>query len=274
MTRPTQHSAPAPVAGGLEWVDAAPLADGGRVRHAFFTRRGGCSEGIYAALNCGLGSNDDRERVRTNRALAMHALGLPADALATTTQVHSATALAVTGPWPDGRRPAADGLATNRPGVALGILTADCAPVLFADAEAGVIGAAHAGWRGAKDGILEATLRAMADLGGRAQATEAAVGPAIGQASYEVAADFRQQFVADEPATTVLFQPSARPGRWRFDLAGYVVRRLSLAGVRRVTVLPLDTCADEDRFFSFRRVTLAGGGDYGRQLSAIALVDG
>jgi purine-nucleoside/S-methyl-5'-thioadenosine phosphorylase / adenosine deaminase len=255
-----------------EAVLAAPLAESAGISHGFFTRNGGVSGGIYASLNCGLGSKDDPERVRTNRARAMERLGLPADALATAMQVHSATALVVERPWPDAARPPADGLVTRRPRVALGILTADCAPVLFADAEAGVIGAAHAGWRGAKDGIIEATVAAMVSLGARKAAIEAAVGPSIRQDSYEVTADFRRQFVADEPMTARLFAEGARPGRYLFDLAGYVEGRIEALGLRRVAVLPQDTCADAERFFSYRRVTLNGGGDYGRQLSAIALV--
>lgn len=259
--------------GGVAWVGAEPLADGGQVRHAFFTRNGGVSDGIYAALNCGLGSGDDPARVRANRGRAMAALGLPAPALVTARQVHSATAVVVDRPWPEDARPAADGLVTSRPGTALGILTADCAPVLFADPAAGVVGAAHAGWRGAKNGIIEATLAAMVGVGARLSAIRAAVGPAIAQPSYEVGADFRRAFVADEPAAATLFVAAARPGHWRFDLAGYVAGRLRQAGVGAVTVLPIDTCADGARFFSYRRVTLAGGGDYGRQLSTIALAD-
>lgn len=242
-----------------------------RIRHAFFTRTGGVSEGIYASLNCGLGSGDDPESIRTNRARAMSRLGLAEADLATVRQVHSARAVVVDRPWPDADRPGADGLVTNRPGVALGILTADCAPVLFADSEAGVIGAAHAGWRGAWSGVLASTLGAMTKLGARPERISAAVGPCIRQPSYEVSDDFRRQFVEDEAATAVLFVPSTRPGHWRFDLAGYVERRLHAMDIGHVTVLPHDTFADEETFFSFRRVTLNGGGDYGRMLAAIAL---
>lgn len=250
---------------------AESLSDNTGIRHAFFTREGGVSQGIYASLNCGLGSADDPERVRTNRARAMDRLGLAEPALATVRQVHSPHAVVADRPWADAERPPADGLVTNRPGVALGIVTADCAPVLFADAEAGVIGAAHAGWRGARDGILGATVAEMAKLGARAERITAAVGPCIRQPSYEVSGDFRRQFVEDEAETATLFIPSNRPAHWRFDLAGYIDRRLAAMAIGKVIVLPHDTFPDEEKFFSFRRVTLNGGGDYGRMLSAIAL---
>ncbi|QNT70590.1 peptidoglycan editing factor PgeF [Defluviicoccus vanus] len=253
-------------------LTAPPLATSDRVRHAFFSREGGVSEGIYASLNCGLGSGDDPERVHHNRAQAMVRLQLPPAALATARQVHSARAVIIDRPWREGERPDADGLVTNQPGVALGILTADCAPVLFADAEAGVIGAAHAGWRGAWDGILAATVAAMLKLGARPERIAAVVGPCIRQPSYEVSEAFRRQFVEDEPANAALFVPSSRAEHFRFDLAGYVQRRLQAMALGSIAVLPHDTFADPAQFFSFRRVTLNGGGDYGRMLSAIALV--
>ncbi len=270
----TAPGAPSPAVAGdtLSPVTAPPLAGAADIRHGFFGRRGGVSQGRYASLNCGLGSADDPEAVRANRGRVMASFGLPPAALATVRQVHSARALVIERPWPDDARPEADGLATNRSGLALGILTADCAPVLFAAADARVIGAAHAGWRGARDGILEATITAMGALGARPHAIDAAIGPCIRQPSYEVGADFRDLFVAGDAATADLFAPADRPGHARFDLAGYVVRRLARLGLRSVTLTPYDTFADEDRFFSFRRVTLDGGGDYGRQLSAIALV--
>jgi uncharacterized protein, YfiH family len=252
-------------------LTADPMSERASVRHAFFTREGGVSEGRYASLNCGLGSADDPERVHANRARAMQRLGLPPEALTTVAQVHSARALVVDRPWREDERPQADALVTDRPGVALGILTADCAPVLFADADAGVIGAAHAGWRGAWDGVLAATVWAMGKLGARPERMCAAVGPCIRQPSYEVGEDFRRQFIEDEADTRALFMASNRPDHWRFDLAGYVERRLQAMAIGTVTILPHDTFADEDRFFSFRRVTLNGGGDYGRMLSAIAL---
>jgi len=241
------------------------------VRHGFFTREGGVSEGLYASLNCGLGSGDDPERVRENRRRAMRRLGLAAEALVTAYQVHSARVAVVEAPWPAEARPQVDGMVTRNPGVALGILTADCAPVLLADPQAGVIGAAHAGWRGAKSGILEETVAAMVRLGARVGSIGAAVGPCIRHDSYEVGPEFRAAFVADEPAAADLFLPSDRESHFRFDLAGYVAGKLGAVGIEALAVLPHDTFSDNDRFFSYRRVTLAGGGDYGRLLSAIAL---
>ena len=271
MTPPVPRPPVVP-GGDLGPLTAPTLARAAGVGHGFFGRGGGVSAGPYASLNCGLGSADDPEAVRANRGRVMETFGLAATALATVRQVHSARAVVVERPWPDDARPEADGLATDRPGVALGILTADCAPVLFADPGARVIGAAHAGWRGAKDGILEATVAAMTSLGARPHAIDAAVGPCIRQPSYEVGPEFRDLFVADEPATADLFAAADRPGHALFDLAGYVVRRLRALGLGSLTVTPFDTFADADRFFSFRRVTLDGGGDYGRQLSTIALV--
>jgi purine-nucleoside/S-methyl-5'-thioadenosine phosphorylase / adenosine deaminase len=242
------------------------------VRHGFFTREGGVSEGLYASLNCGLGSGDDPERVRENRRRAMRRLGLAAEALVTAYQVHSARVAVVEAPWPAAARPQVDGMVTRTRGVALGILTADCAPVLLADPQAGLIGAAHAGWRGAKSGIVEQTVMAMVRLGARVESIAAAVGPCIRHDSYEVGPEFRAAFVADEPASAELFRPSDRDGHFRFDLAGYVAGRLRAVGIETLTVLPHDTFSENDRFFSYRRVTLAGGGDYGRLLSAIALM--
>jgi purine-nucleoside/S-methyl-5'-thioadenosine phosphorylase / adenosine deaminase len=241
------------------------------VRHGFFTREGGVSEGLYASLNCGLGSGDEPERVHKNRSLAMRRLGLRAEALVTAYQVHSARIAVVEAPWPAGSRPQVDGLVSRSPKVALGILTADCAPVLLADRRGGVIGAAHAGWRGAKSGILAETVTAMLDLGAHIEHIRAAIGPCIGHDSYEVGPEFRLAFAQDEPATADLFRPSVREGHFRFDLAGYVARKLTEVGVQSLSVLPYDTFAEPDRFFSYRRATLAGGGDYGRLLSAIAL---
>lgn len=242
-----------------------------RVRHGFFTREGGVSDGRYSSLNCGLGSADDPERVIENRRRTMGRLGLGDDALVTTYQIHSAQVVVADAPWPAEDRPRADGMVTRTPGVALGILTADCAPVLFADPEAGVVGAAHAGWRGALSGVVEATITAMVGLGADRSSIAAAVGPCIQRASYEVGPEFQAQFIDDEPDTADLFDASSHSDRFRFDLAGYVARRLAAARLAEVEVLPLDTYADADRFFSYRRTTLNGGGDYGRLLSAIAL---
>ena len=241
------------------------------VRHAFFTRQGGVSEGLYASLNCGLGSGDNPERVHENRRLAMRQLGLRAEALVTAYQVHSARIAVVDTPFPAGSRPQVDGLVSRSPEVALGVLTADCAPVLLADPRAGVIGAAHAGWRGAKSGILVEMATTMLDLGAQIHHISAAIGPCIRHDSYEVGPEFRLAFVEDEPGTADLFRPSDREGHFRFDLAGYVAGKLGEIGIEAVSVLPYDTFADPDRFFSYRRATLEGAGDYGRLLSAISL---
>lgn len=250
---------------------AESLASASGVRHAFFTREGGVSEGAYASLNCGLGSGDDPQTVRENRRRAMAALNLPADALITAAQVHSANVAVVEEPWTDEARPRLDALVTCRRGLALGILTADCAPVLFADAKAGVIGAAHAGWRGARSGVLDATVDAMTSLGARPRRIVAAIGPCIRQASYEVGPEFHAAFVGEEPDAAALFRPGPRTDHYRFDLAAYVARRLQARGIATLAVLPHDTFADAERFFSYRRGTLSGQPDYGRLLSAIAL---
>jgi YfiH family protein len=236
------------------------------IPHGFLGRRGGVSEGLVAGLNVGLGADDDEEAVAENRRRAVEAV-LPGAALVTVYQVHSADAVQATAPWPQDSRPRADAMATDRPGLLLGIVTADCAPVLFADREAGVIGAAHAGWRGAHGGVLEATLIEMEGLGARRERIAAAIGPAIAQPSYEVDEGFRGQF-SEEDAH--FFAPG-RPGRWQFDLEGYAAARLERAGVGWVDRLGLDTYADEGRFFSFRRATHRGEPTYGRQFSLIGL---
>ena len=252
-------------------ITAGLLSSGKRVRHGFFTRDGGISVGVYASLNCGLGSGDNLERVRANRERALRKLDLPANCLATAYQVHSAEVRTVDRPWPASNRPRVDGLATRTPELALGILTADCLPVLFADVEGGVIGAAHAGWRGALAGIAEATVAAMVGLGARAERIVAALGPCIRQPSYEVGPELREAFLAADPASRDLFLPSPRPSHYQFDLCGFVERRLQAIPIAATEVLPHDTLADPDRFFSYRRTTLDGGGDYGRMLSAIAM---
>ncbi len=256
-----------------EAISAATLAGAGGLRHGFFTRRGGVSEGPFAALNCSLSSADDRGRVRENRARAMAALGLGLDALHGLTQVHGPDVAEVdaTG-WREGEGPRADAVVTRRRGVALGIVTADCAPILYADAEAGVIGAAHAGWRGAVAGVLEATVAAMERLGAVRARIRAAIGPCIAQPSYEVGPDLRDAVLARDAADARFFAPGlARGDRWQFDLPGYCAARLGAAGIASVEALGLDTRAETERFFSHRRRTLAGGGPIGHQLSAIAL---
>ena len=238
-------------------------------RHGFLGRQGGMSEGIYASLNCGLGSGDDRGAVRENRARALAAIA-PGAALVTLNQVHSPNVVTVTEAFADDARPHADGMVTDRAGLALAILAADCAPVLFADVEAGIIGAAHAGWRPALHGVLPATVEAMIALGARRDRIAAAVGPTIGRRSYEVDDAFRATFLADDEAHDDFFTPG-RSGHQQFDLEGFIVRRLAGAGVTRVAALGLDTYADAERWFSYRRTTHAREPDYGRQISMIAL---
>jgi len=238
------------------------------IRHGFFTRRGGVSEGAYASLNCSLSSGDDPARVAANRALVAAALGADAARLVGLTQVHGADVAVVTEPWVFGAGPRADAMVTDRPGIALGIITADCAPVLFADPEAGVVGAAHAGWRGAVGGVLEATVRAMRGLGARPERITAVIGPCIAQASYEVAADMRDAVLADGVEADRFFAPGTRPERWQFNLAGYCAARLA-GEIARISALGLDTAADHERFYSHRRRTLAGGGPIGHQISVV-----
>ncbi|MGG5809689.1 peptidoglycan editing factor PgeF [Falsiroseomonas sp. CW058] len=242
--------------------------------HGFFTRQGGVSSGPFASLNCSLSSRDDPEAVRKNRARAAAALGLWPDALLGLLQVHGQAVADARTPWADEARPEADAMVTDRPGTALGIVTADCAPVLFADAGAGVIGAAHAGWRGAVAGVLEATLDAMERLGARRGRIAAVVGPCIAQASYEVGPDLRDAVLAGGAGHARFFAPGGREGHWQFDLPGYCLARLEAAGAGQAAALGIDTLAEEARFFSHRRRTLSGGGPIGHQLSAIALPAG
>jgi len=241
------------------------------IRHGFFTREGGVSAGLYASLNCGLGSGDDVDRVAENRTRALAGLGLPADRLATAYQVHSNRAALAEAPWPADERPQVDALVSRTPGLAVGVLTADCVPVLFADREAGVVAAAHAGWRGALDGVLETTLAAMQKLGARADSTLAAIGPAIEQPSYEVGSEFPAPFLDQDPANRAFFRKAPRDGHFLFDLKGYVARRLDRAGLIQVERLAADTCAQPERFFSYRRACHNGEPAYGRLLSAISL---
>lgn len=237
--------------------------------HGFLGRRGGVSAGIHAGLNVGLGSDDEADAVAANRRRALKAVA-PGAALVTVFQVHGVDVEVVSAPIPDDARPRADAVVTDRPGLALGILTADCAPILFADAQAGVIGAAHAGWKGALGGVVEATLEAMEGLGAHRADIAAAVGPCIAAASYEVDAVFHARFVATDAAYEGFLAPGLA-GRYQFDLEGFVIARLAASGVTRVHALALDTYADPDRFFSYRRATHRGEPDYGRQLSLIAL---
>lgn len=239
------------------------------VPHGFLGRRGGVSEGVCAGLNTGWGSDDGRAAIAENRRRAVAALA-PGAALVTVHQVHSPDAVIAKAPWPDDARPHADALITDRPGLALGILTADCAPVLLADEKAGVIGAAHAGWKGAFTGVAEATLEAMERLGADRARIAAAVGPAIARRSYEVDDAFLRRFAEADPDNDRFFSPG-RDGHHQFDLEGYVAARLAAAGVTRVEALGLDTYSDPERFFSYRRAVHRGEPTYGRQISLIAL---
>ncbi len=234
--------------------------------HGFMTRRGGVSAGLVGGLNCGFGADDKPALVTENRRRASEAV-LPGATLVSVYQIHSAEAVTVEMPWPDDARPRADAMVTDRRNLLLGIVTADCAPVLMADAEAGVIGAAHAGWRGAHGGVIEATVAAMEGLGARREHIAAAVGPCIAQPNYEVSEDFRAQFSNDEAR---FFAPGAA-GHFQFDLPGHVAARLAESRVGEIEVLRHDTYADPARFFSFRRATHRGEPTYGRQLSLIGL---
>ena len=247
------------------------LTAGLSARHGFFTRLGGVSEGPFASLNCSLSGQDERLRVLENRARAARAIGADPAQLVGLSQVHGAIAVPVDSVWAPGSGPRADAMVTRTPGVALGIVTADCAPVLFSDPQARVVGAAHAGWRGALAGILEATLDAMEALGATRGRIAAAIGPCIGQASYEVAADLRDAVLAHDPRDARFFVAGGRAERWQFDLAGYCAVRLEAAGVARATPLRVDTLAGVDRFFSHRRRTLSSGGPIGHQISVIAI---
>jgi YfiH family protein len=246
---------------------AANLAKEPGVGHGFFTREGGVSTGVYASLNCGPGSRDDAAAIAENRARAIAALD-PNARLVTLAQIHSPTVHTVNGDWDFDTRREGDGLVTTQPGVALGILTADCTPVLLADAQARVIGAAHAGWKGAAGGVLEATIAAMEKLGAKAARLVAAIGPTISQANYEVGQDLRDRFSGDDAR---FFVASDRAGHFRFDLPGYVAQRLKKAGVAEVSDLALCTYPPENGLFSYRRTTHRGEADYGRELSAIIL---
>jgi polyphenol oxidase len=250
-------------------VDVARAAVLDGIAHGFLGRQGGVSTGDVAGLNVGHGSGDNLELIAENRRRAVAAVQ-PRARLVTVYQVHSPDCVVVTEPWEDDARPHADALVTNRPGLLLGILTADCAPVLLADREACVIGAAHAGWKGAVAGVTDRTIEAMEGLGAKVERIVAAVGPCIAQQSYEVDTAFRDRLIALDGANERFLEPGV-PGHYQFDLEGYVACRLEARGLARVECLGLDTYAHEDRFFSFRRATHRGEPSYGRQISLIAL---
>lgn len=239
------------------------------VPHGFFGRRGGVSTGALASLNTGTGSGDDPLLIARNRARVRDAV-LPGAALLGVYQVHGTTCAVAEGAWDEADRPEADALVTDRPHLLLGILTADCVPVLFADREAGVVGAAHAGWKGALGGVTNSTIAAMERLGARRERIVAAIGPCIGRASYEVDDGFIARFCDAEPANERFFT-GGRPGHAMFDIGGYVAARLAGAGVGRIDMMDQDTCAREDDYFSYRRATLRGENGYGRQLSVIGV---
>jgi polyphenol oxidase len=250
-------------------VDAVHAAALDGVPHGFLGRRGGVSTGIFAGLNVGLGSDDDRSAVVANRRLAADAV-LPGAALVTLHQLHSPTVITVTGAFPDDDRPHADAMVSATPGLLLGILTADCAPVLFADREAGIIGAAHAGWKGALGGVTDATITAMEVLGADRGRIAAAIGPCIARRSYEVDDGFARRFEEADPANERFFA-GGKPGHFQFDLEAYVAHRLAAAGLSRVEALGIDTYSDDARWFSYRRTTHRKEPDYGRQISLIGL---
>ncbi|GAA4764531.1 peptidoglycan editing factor PgeF [Novosphingobium ginsenosidimutans] len=241
----------------------------GELPHGFLGRRGGISTGVVSGLNVGLGTGDELAAVAENRHRAVEAVQ-PGARLATVYQVHSPLCVTVAESWPDAERPHADALVTDRPGLLLGVVTADCAPVLLADPVAGVIGAAHAGWKGAVGGVTDATIAAMEALGAKRGRIVAAIGPCIAQASYEVDAGFRARFIAEMSDNGQFFGPG-QPGHFQFDLAGYVAHRLKTAGIGAVEPLGLDTYPDAERFYSFRRATHCNEPDYGRQISLIGL---
>jgi len=244
---------------------------GSEVAHGFFDRQGGVSTGVYASLNCGYGSSDDPANVRENRARVAQSLGTDGDRLLTVHQIHSAEAVHVSLPWARGDAPKADAMATTIPGIALGVLAADCAPVLLADAEARVVGAAHAGWKGALGGVVESVVALMEALGAKRSRIRAAVGPCIHQPAYEVGSEFRARFVEQRAGNEGYFVPSARPEHWQFDLPGYVAARATVLGLGAVDRLQVCTYANAERYFSFRRTTHRLEPDYGRNLSAIML---
>jgi YfiH family protein len=252
-------------------IQAPTLASPG-IRHAFFTREGGVSEGIYQSLNGGIGSRDAPDKVRENRARMAAALGVAPTHLVSCYQIHSPNVIVAATPWTRENAPRADAIVTRVPGLAIGVSTADCGPILFADVEAGVVGSAHAGWKGALTGVLEATIAAMEKLGAHRARIHAALGPLIRQPNYEVGAEFVERFKAADAANEKFFAPSSKAGHAMFDLPGYITSRLKCAEIKSVEDLGLCTYADPARFFSYRRATHRAEPDYGRHVNAIAII--
>jgi polyphenol oxidase len=251
-------------------IEAASLAFDG-IRHGFFTREGGVSGGLYASLNGGVGSKDDAGHVAENRGRMAAALGVAPERFLTAFQIHSPQVVVVETPWTTETRPRADAIVTRMRALAIGVSTADCGPVLLADPKARVIGAAHAGWRGALTGVVEATVGAMEQLGAKRGEIRAVLGPMIRQQNYEVGSDLMARFGAEDMASNRFFAPASRDGHAMFDLAGYIGSRLSRAGIQHIEDLGHCTYADPARFFSFRRTTHRGEADYGRHVNAIAI---
>lgn len=241
------------------------------ISHGFFTREGGHSTGLFSSLNCGMGSGDDKASVMRNRAVVAGRLGVAPECLLSAWQVHSPDVAVVSGPWQGEERPRVDALVTRTPGLGLGVLTADCGPVLFADPAAKVIGAAHAGWKGALTGVTARTLDVMEEQGADRRNITAVIGPMISKAAYEVGPEFPGRFIETDAANARWFTPSSRAGHYMFDLPGYLEDRLRREGVGIVVNLSLCTFGDEQRFFSYRRATHRNENDYGRLISAIAL---
>ena len=253
-------------------IQAPTLALSG-IRHAFFTRQGGVSGGLYSSLNGGVGSRDDAGHVAENRARMAATLGVAPNCLLTAYQIHSPHVVVAEAPWPVETRPRADAIVTRTDGLAIGVSTADCGPILLADPVARVIGAAHAGWRGALTGVAEATVAAMEQLGAERRQIRAALGPMIRQDNYEVGPDLIARFAAEDPGSERFFRPASRDGHALFDLGGYIAARLERAGIHQIEDLRLCTYAEPARFFSFRRTTHRAEADYGRHVNAIALAN-
>jgi purine-nucleoside/S-methyl-5'-thioadenosine phosphorylase / adenosine deaminase len=253
-------------------IEAEALKHIPGLRHGFFTRRGGHSQGPFSSLNCGFGSGDERETVARNRAVVANALNVAPDHLLTVYQEHSPKVVNVTAPWSPLSPPHADAMVTAEPGIALGVLTADCAPLVFVADSGKVAGVAHAGWKGALSGVAESTVEAMEALGAKRSGLTAVIGPAISAAAYEVGPEFHDRFLAAGARNASFFKPARRSGHWMFDLTSYIAQRLRDFGVGRVTDLGLCTYSGEDNFFSYRRATHRREPQYGRLISAIAIV--